>query len=69
MTTEFHDPLPLNEGEKNFLLLHNLYQVGGHGWVIHVLHYGRSPAVAQAIISLDREQSFEHWAAVLKRYP
>lgn len=65
------NPVPLNEAEKNFLLLHNLYQVGGAGWKIQVLRNHRDTYhnVAQRIITLDREQSFVHWCEILKMYP
>lgn len=60
---------PLNEGEQNFLLLHDLYVAGADGWKLKVLRRGsRFSDVAQPIITLDREQSFEHWCMIIKMY-
>lgn len=54
---------PLNEGELNFLRLHNLEVVRSHKWMIVVNLTLRNGQVA---LTLDRERGFNDWFELLR---
>lgn len=54
---------PLNEGELNFLRLHNLELIRSHKWMIRVSLPLR---VGRATLTLDREKGFNDWFELLR---